>query len=354
MALRKLVTIRTISEILPIEGADIIELVRVDGWKSVVKKGQFKIGDKVVYFEIDSFLPVEDRFEFLRKNCFKKMLVNGEEKEGFRLRTIVLKKKISQGLIMPLSNFPEFNVETDIGIDLSDKINVIKYEAPIPACISGDIKRAIPSVIKRTDQERIQNLTEYFDIYKDLEFEETEKEDGTSTTFYLYDNEFGVCGHNWEYKESEKNSMWQLAYRHKIEEAVRYMGKNVAIQGETVGEGIQANPMCLKGQHFHIFDIFDIDNGRYMLPAERYEYLYKAETHVPEIKNIHVPIVHKAIKIFSIFDSVDKILDYVYGDTTYCKGKKREGSVFKSVELIDGRNITFKAVDDRKLALEKD
>lgn len=349
MALRKLVTIRTISEILPIEGADLIELVRVDGWKSVVKKGQFKIGDKVVYFEIDSFLPIESRFEFLRKNCYKKMVVDGEEKEGFRLRTITLKKKISQGLIMPLSDFPEFNIETDIGIDLSYKIGVIKYEAPVPACIAGEIKRAIPSVIRRTDQERIQNLTEYFTIYKDLEFEETEKEDGTSTTFYLYSNEYGVCGHNWEYKESESNTMWKLSYRYKIEDALRSIGKNIAIQGETVGEGIQSNPMCFKGQHFHIFDVFDIDEGRYMIPEERYEYLTKCGLY-----SYHVPIVHKAIKVFSVFDSVDKILDYVYGDTTYCKGKKREGSVFKSVKLIDGRNITFKAVDDRKLALEKD
>jgi len=349
MALRKLVTIRTISEILPIEGADLIELGSVDGWKSVVKKGQFKIGDKVVYFEIDSFLPIEDRFEFLRKNCLKRMVINGEEKEGFRLRTITLKKKISQGLIMPLSDFPEFNVETDIGIDLSDKIGVIKYEAPVPACISGDVKMAIPSFIRRTDQERIQNLTEYFTLYKDIEFEETEKEDGTSTTFYLYDNEYNVCGHNWVYKESEDNTMWKLSHRHKIEEALRSVGKNVAIQGETVGEGIQGNPMCFRGQCFHIFDIFDITEGRYMIPEERYEYLEKAGLYM-----YHVPIVHKAIKVFSVFNNIDEIINYVYGDTIYCKGKKREGSVFKSVNLIDGRNITFKAVDDRKLALEKD
>ena len=54
---RKLATIREISEIQPIPEADAIEVATVGGWKCVIKKGAFKVGDKAVYIEIDSMIP---------------------------------------------------------------------------------------------------------------------------------------------------------------------------------------------------------------------------------------------------------------------------------------------------------
>src|SRR5438876_1094061 len=93
---RKLASIRKISEVLPIEGADNIELVKVDGWQCVTKKGEFKPGDLCIYFEIDSFLPIRSEFEFLRKSSYKKM----GDKEGFRLKTIKLRGHLSQGLVL--------------------------------------------------------------------------------------------------------------------------------------------------------------------------------------------------------------------------------------------------------------
>lgn len=102
---RKLASIRVISDIQPIENADKIELVTVDGWKVVVAKDVgYRIGDLVVYCEIDSFLPIRDEFEFLRKSSYKKM----GELEGFRLRTVKLKGQISNGLIFPLSILESF------------------------------------------------------------------------------------------------------------------------------------------------------------------------------------------------------------------------------------------------------
>src|ERR1022692_2598024 len=101
--MRKLATIRQISNLLPIPGADRIEVATIDGWKVVVNKGTHVIGELVVYFEIDSFLPIRDEFEFLRKSSYKKM---ADEVEGFRLRTISLRKQISQGLVMPISILP--------------------------------------------------------------------------------------------------------------------------------------------------------------------------------------------------------------------------------------------------------
>ena len=56
--MRKLARVEEITNIQPIENADAIELASVKGWNVVIKKGEFKKGDKCVYFEIDSFLPI--------------------------------------------------------------------------------------------------------------------------------------------------------------------------------------------------------------------------------------------------------------------------------------------------------
>lgn len=99
--MRKLASIKIIDNIKPIEGADMIELASVGGWNVVVAKDVgHKVGDRVVYCEIDSFLPIREEFEFLRKSSYKKM-VDGTE--GFRLRTRKLRNQVSQGLILPLS-----------------------------------------------------------------------------------------------------------------------------------------------------------------------------------------------------------------------------------------------------------
>lgn len=98
---RKLASVRKISDLSPIEGADKIELATVGGWKVVVAKDVgHKVGDMVIYCEIDSFLPIKPEFEFLRKSSYKKMV---DGREGFRLRTSKLKGQISNGLILPLS-----------------------------------------------------------------------------------------------------------------------------------------------------------------------------------------------------------------------------------------------------------
>ena len=109
---RKLASVRRIKELRPIKGADLIELVIVDGWQCVTKKGEFAVGDLGIYFEIDSFLPLEPEFEFLEKSCKKKM---GNE-IGLRLRTIKLRGELSQGLMLPYKTVERFFIENDNGI----------------------------------------------------------------------------------------------------------------------------------------------------------------------------------------------------------------------------------------------
>ena len=101
---RKLATVRIIKDIQPIPGADNIEVVTVSGWKCVTLKDEFKVGDYCVYFEIDSFLPIEPAYEFLRKSSYRRDHLGVE---GFRLRTIKLRKQVSQGLVIPVGPVEE-------------------------------------------------------------------------------------------------------------------------------------------------------------------------------------------------------------------------------------------------------
>jgi hypothetical protein len=170
---RKLATVRRIAAIDPIEGADKIVCVTVDGWKLVsAKENGFQVGDLVIYFEIDSFLPVREEFEWLRKSSFKTVPGLGE---GFRIKTIKLRGQVSQGLIVPLDDFlqktedgkyfytyefdgqPVTFVIEDAGVDLTEFLGVKKYEKPIPANMAGRTKGNFPSFIRKTDEERIQN-----------------------------------------------------------------------------------------------------------------------------------------------------------------------------------------------------
>ena len=165
---RKLATVKKITNIRPIEGADMIELATVGGWNVVVGKDVgHKVGDMVVYCEIDSFLPIRDKFEFLRKSSFKKM----GEQEGFRLKTIKLRGQISQGLILPLlETFGDFSWTAYEGLDVTERLGIIKYEPPIPAELAGQVIGGFPSFIRKTDEERIQNLSAEYDELKTLEY----------------------------------------------------------------------------------------------------------------------------------------------------------------------------------------
>jgi tRNA-binding EMAP/Myf-like protein len=173
---RKLATIRKIDEIRQIEGADNIELAILDGWSVVVAKDQnYFVGELVVYCEIDSFLPIREEFEFLRKSSYAKML----DQEGFRLRSRKLMGQISQGLLLKLEILnsktdPEMVVGIskqpwgkqfqlgpydnalllEPGVDVSNLLGIIKYDKPIPANLQGLVKGQFPSFLSKTDEER--------------------------------------------------------------------------------------------------------------------------------------------------------------------------------------------------------
>lgn len=247
--MRQLATIQEIKNLEPIPEADAIERATVLGWQLVVKKGDFNIGDLCVYCEIDSLMPDRPEFEFLKPR-------------GMRIKTVRLRGQVSQGIAFPLSILPP-DYSYSIGTDCTDVLGITKYDPPMPACLSGAAKGKFPSFIPKTDETRVQVLQKVLDKYQGHPCYVTEKLDGSSATYYIKDGEFGVCSRNLDLLEDADNSFWKVARQLNIEEKLRSLKVNIAIQGELVGEGIQDNKLKLKGQTVYFFNAFDIDKFQY-------------------------------------------------------------------------------------------
>lgn len=248
--MRKLASIQRIKSLDAIEGADAIERATVLGWQLVVKKGEFVVGDLCVYCEIDSVFPNKPEFAFLAPR-------------GMRIRTVRLRGQISQGICFPLSILPG-DIAAEEGLEVTEAMGITKYDPPIPASLEGVVKGPFPSFIPKTDETRVQVLQEMLDKYADEKCFITEKLDGTSVTYYLNNGEFGVCSRNLDLLEDEKNSLWKVARELKLEEKLRSLNTNIALQGEIVGEGIQGNKYKLHGQTVYFFNAFDIDKYSYL------------------------------------------------------------------------------------------
>ena len=332
---RKMATIRKIDALRPIEGADAIECAIVGGWTCVVKKGEYAAGDLAVYCEIDSFIPTAIAPFLTKPGHYAKTF---EGVEGERLRTVKLRGQLSQGLLLPMHVLTNYGADLFEGYDVSEMLGITKYEAPIPAELAGEVKGMFPSVIPKTDQERIQNLSAELAEWKteNLSWEITEKLDGSSMTVYVIDGEVGVCSRNLDLKRNVDNSLWRAAIRHDLEEKLKIAGGNIAVQGELIGNGIQGNKYQMRDQDFYVYDIYDIDAGRYYTPAER-------KAFVEVFKLNHCPVLHSNTEII---DSVESLLKLAEGKSVMgTVGCEREGLVFKCNE----KTVSFKAISNKFL-----
>lgn len=339
--MRKMASIRKIDAIGPIEGADAIEVATVGGWKVVVKKGEFAVGDLAVYCEIDSWIPTK-LAPFLSKGKEPREF---EGIKGERLRTVKLRGQLSQGLLLNLDDVIPETHSFDEGSDVSEYLNIVKWEMAIPAQLAGQVKGNFPTEIPKTDQERIQNLVEAIRAAKDagLTFELTEKLEGSSMTVYRIRGEFGVCSRNLDLKRDENNAFWATAIAEDIErKIVDVFGpdNDIAIQGELIGPGIQGNIYKLSKTEFHVYDIFDVQSGLYLYPEFR-------QRLVAKMGLTHVPIL--AIDKDLGTGDVDYILEWAEGKSVLNEKQEREGIVFK--EMRGG--MTFKAISNKYLLGEK-
>ena len=310
---RALAYVVTIDEIQPIEGYDRVEYARTNGWWCIISKNDnLHVGDKCVYFEVDSKVNAEDeRFAFL-------------EKRHYKIKTQKMCKVISQGLLMPLRLFPEIG-DTEINTDVTDILKVTyaveednarksnspnpdaKYKAmtkrhanifkrkwarwlmrrewgrKLMFAIFGkkkDSPRGWPThfpYIHKTDEERCENIPWVLKIEDPLIV--TEKLDGTSCTYILEKKgrnkyEFYVLSRNVRQEDEtqktyhDHNIYWDLAFKYDIENKLKeYMNDYphltyACIQGEGVGS-VQGNPLKLKEDDLYVFNFIDSERGRF-------------------------------------------------------------------------------------------
>lgn len=343
---RQLATIRKIAEVQAIPNADKICAYRVDGWWVVDSVGKYNVGDLVVYLEIDSWVP----------NSIAPFLSKGKEPKEFegvkgeRLRTVKLRGFTSQGLLLPLSILgkPEeiFPINDNcVGADVTQDLGILKYEKPLPAALAGMAKGNFPSFIPKTDQPRIQNCTRNFEKWVEAGtvWEITEKLDGSSMTVYVKFDEldeegapkYGVCSRNLDLKKDEFNSFWESSIKENLILKIASTGRSLAIQGELVGEGIQGNPYKLTGRQFFCFDIWDIDNQKYLLPEERRQLCFDLDIQ-------HVPYFGRS-PLGGLFASQSDVLADADGKSVVGAKPAREGLVYKSETEHD---VSFKAISN--------
>ena len=249
---RTLSSFDTINDLRPIPGADAIEVGSVRGWDVVVRKGEFRNGDEVLFVEPDAAVPVDvPPFRFLKERGTKDI----DGRDYHVLKTVRLRGQYSQGLAIRLSDAPYVgDVKPE---DLDEVLGIHLYEKPVPLGARGNIKGAWPwSWLPKTDSERVQNLPGNFlanEQVDELLWYATEKIDGMSVTYVLEGDELRVASRNWELKTDNPNIV-QL----RVAEGwlVEFMRDHclTAVQGEIFGEGIQSNRLKVKGQHLRLFD----------------------------------------------------------------------------------------------------
>ena len=398
---RELVYVVRIDEIKPIEGKDRVECAVVGGWTVMVRKGQFKPGDLGIYFEIDSKVPEKEPFMFLEGKHFKIKTQKYKTPSGYFW---------SQGLLMSAEDFgwklhndtifmgdglDDYVIEKDfltekLGVTYADaddnkrkaksadKYKLMAQRRPdifkkkwaqwmmrrnwgkkVMFFFFGkkkDKKSQWPSWVKKTDEERVQNMP--WILQDKSEWFATEKIDGTSTTFtmkgYGRKREFYTCSRNVVFDRPDKNCYYEtnvyteMCEKYNMENVLDclmtfFENSNhrdvefVTIQGETYGEGIQKRDYGLKGHDFMAFNlIVGFKDGEVKRFNPSVMTIILTDYGIP-----CVPIVNE---YFILPDTVDELLA-IATDKSAIDGGMREGLVFRSSDGVR----SFKAVSNEFL-----
>jgi RNA ligase (TIGR02306 family) len=380
MSERSLARVVLIDQLLPIEGADRIELALVGGWQVVVQKGLYEVGvTPAVYFEVDSLLDTERPYFNSLATLSSKLLHVVDGRTHARIKTMKLRKQLSQGFCVPLS---ETGIKAAVGDDVTKALGVVKYEKAEESSMNntggmgvktGSTALGFPKFVPKTDQTRVQNITHMYlkAVADGEEFEESFKLDGSSLTAFVNNGVAGVASRNVGFRMADEkrglvdtaitffshlrsrglraakwqrvikkddNAFTQMATEAGLIEAIRRDGRNIAIQGEMCGPSIQKNFEGVDKNTFFCYDVFLIDEQRYMLPAERIKFCTdNGVKHVPV--NYTGPL--KAA-------TVAEVLTRAEGPSGL-KGKFREGFVYKSTT----RDFSFKVISNAYLLKEE-
>jgi len=323
--MRKLASVQRIWKIEPIEGADRIELAHVLGWQCVVNQGQFQPMDLAVYFEVDSFLPIREEFEFMRASSYKNSEILGE---GFRLRTMKFRGQISQGLLLPISTFPVIPEDVELGTDVSELLGVRKWEIEERISTGGTMIGTLPYDIPHTDETRVQAEPELIRAFAGLEYYISTKMDGSSHSVGIDENGFHVTGHNYEYKDDGNSPFYEMvkamSLREKMETFTDENGlKEFTIQGELCAPGIQKNRLRLTKPAWYVFTVRE--NGK-RVGLKRMQDVCRA------LQLETVPIEEVGMDLPSRYPTVEALLERADGN--YPNGGKKEGIVIRPTEPV--------------------
>ena len=339
--MRKMAEIVLVGPIIPHPNADTLSIAQVHGWNVIIRTGEFQEGDRAVFFQQDAWVPYT-LAPFLKKGDKDRSY---NEVLGDRVRAIKLRGIVSNGILLPihiLRDLPQW-YEVPVGTDVSEFLGIQKWEPPIPACLSGQMKGNFPSFIRKTDQTRIESCWDDFLDHSNEFYRIEHKMDGSSITIYHNQGELGVCSRNINLKlEQEGNTFVDVAKSSMILDALQKTGMNIAVQGELCGPGIQNNIHGLDKPEIFVFDIWDIDSQSYLSPYDRgviLENLRKMGANISEVEVIEDSIHLEAARMNTI-PAMKKFVDRSLGKT-----KCIEGMVFKSRES----DFTFKVINDTYL-----
>jgi len=334
--MRSLVTIQKVKAINAIPESDFLELAHVMGWQCVVKKEEFKAGDFGVYYEVDSFLPPDERYEFLRGSSYRENKDNGN---GFRIRTVKMRGQLSQGLLLPLSKFPELE-GCEEGADVTEKLNVKKWYIPEVSNSGGTIIGERPVGIPASDEIRLQSAPELLEQLNGKPYYITTKMDGTSGIVYYIDGKIGCCSRNKEIKDEESALYWIPVYKYGLKDKLASLGRNIVLTGEICGPGIQKNKLRITDIEWYVFDVKDRDSGKY-LPYD------EAVRLCTGLGLSFVPLEERG-ECFAY--SLETLLEKAKGK--YPSGLDKEGIVVR--DSFSPKAVSFKVLNNDALLKEKD
>jgi RNA ligase (TIGR02306 family) len=270
--MNKLATIQRIHSIQPHPNADNLSIGKVLEWPVVIKKDQFKENELIIFITIDSIVPETEYFEFMKK-------------QKFRIWNARFRGSPSSGLVCPLSILPEREILPEEGGDVSEILGITKYERPLDLTVCGDAAGGFPtSLISISDEDNMLSNSNSLKELEDKEIYITQKVDGSSTTFIFNDGEFKACSRRFELKEGS-GFPWFSATKYDLKNKLTALGRNLAIQAESVGNKLNGNRMGIDGIELRIFRAKNLDT------RELYNYQELKELS----KQLEIPIVDEII-----------------------------------------------------------
>jgi RNA ligase (TIGR02306 family) len=308
----KLATIQKIHSIQPHPNKEVerLEVAKIKEWPVVVKKGEHKENDLVVYIQIDSIVPESNPyFEFMRK-------------QKFRVWNARFKGAPSSGLVCPLSILNGI-YEYCEGEDCTEFLGITKYEKPIDVSVGGNAKGNFPSnLISISDEDNLLSYPEALQELVGKRIYITQKADGSSTTFIYNNGEFKACSRRLELQEGS-GFPWQAASKYNIKQKLADLNANLAIQAECVGPKLNGNRLELKEAELRVFRAKNLNNNEI--------------SSLPKLKDLCTYLQIPMVKITDEFDFNPEIHTVEYfrklaDSQLYDNGKPGEGIVIAPIK----------------------